>query len=271
MQNSMLELVERDAWLDLFAAAPADCARKFAIRSHWLGNLALLAGRELPIVEFNRAMGVGILAPATERELDQALAWLQTNAAPGWALQVAPAAQTVTVQDWLRRRDLITSGTGWAKFARGNSPAAAVPKSSIHVRRVGAKSANAFGEVVQEGFGLPFGAATWFAALFGRPGWHLYLAYDGSTPIASGAAFMQGSIAWFGIDTTLPAHRRRGAQTALINRRIEEARALRLTVCTAETGQPLAGQEAAHASFSNYARAGFTRAYVRPNFKLAQP
>ena len=101
---------------------------------------------------------------------------------------------------------------------------------------------------VQAGFDLPVATAKWFAALYGRPGWRLYLAYDGQTPIASGAAFAQYGVAWFGMDATLTDFRRRGAQTALINRRIEDGRALRLVGFTAETGQPPAGQEAAHTS-----------------------
>ena len=91
--ETMFELVERDAWLDLFAAARDDCAQHFGISSRRLGDMGLLASREIAIVEFNRAMCVGIVSPATETELDEASAWLQANAAAGWALQVAPAAQ----------------------------------------------------------------------------------------------------------------------------------------------------------------------------------
>ena len=215
-------------------------------------------------------MCVGITAPATDAGLDEASAWLQTNAAPGWALQVAPAAHTGAVHDWLHRRTMTASGTGWAKFEGGTSPIAHAQKSRVHIRLVDAESASAFGRVVQAGFGLPVATAKWFAALFGRPGWRLYLAYDGETPIASGAAFVQHGVAWFGIDATLTDYRRRGAQTALINRRIEDGRAARLVGFTAETGQPSAGQEAAHTSYSNYTRAGFTPAYVRPNYKLSR-
>jgi len=268
-QSCMFELVERDAWLDLFAAAPDDCVRNFRISSQRLNDIGMLASREVAMVEFNRAMCVGIVAPATETELDEASSWLQTNAAPGWALQVAPAAQTGAVHDWLRRRVMRAAGTGWAKFTRGTSPVAPAQASRVQVRLVNAASAAAFGQIAQAGFGLPVATAKWFAALCGRPGWRLYLAYDGETPIASGAAFVQHGVAWFGIDATLADYRRRGAQTALINRRIEDGRAARLVGFTAETGQPAAGQEAAHTSYSNYTRAGFTPAYVRPNYKLA--
>ena len=269
VRSGILELVERDAWLDLFAAAPDDCARTFGISSQRLGDMAVLASHEIAIVEFNRAMCVGMVVPATETELDEASAWLQTNAALGWALQVAPAAQTGAVRDWLQRRAMTASGTGWAKFERGISPVPHVQTSRVDVRPVNAESADAFGQIVQAGFGLPVGTAEWFAALSGRPRWHLYLAYDGETPIASGAAFVQHGVAWFGIDATLGDYRRRGAQTALIHRRVEDGRAARLAGLTAETGQPSAGQEAAHTSYSNYTRAGFARAYVRPNYKVA--
>jgi hypothetical protein len=269
LPSGALELVERDAWLDLFAAVPDDCAQNFGISSQRLGDVGVLASREIPIVEFNRAMCVGIAVPATETELDEVSAWLETNAGPGWALQVAPAAQTGAVLGWLRCRAMTAAGTGWAKFERGTSPVAHTRPSRVHVKLVNAESAGAFGRVVQAGFGLPGGTAKWFGALSGRPGWRLYLAYDGETPIASGAAFVQHGVAWFGIDATLTGYRRRGAQNALISRRIEDGRAARLAGFTAETGQPSAGQEAAHTSYSNYTRAGFTPAYVRPNYKLA--
>ena len=87
-QNGMFELVERDAWLEFLAAAPDDCAQALGISSLRLSDMGLLAGREVAIVEFNRAMCIGAAAPVTETELDGASAWLKTNAAPGWVLQV---------------------------------------------------------------------------------------------------------------------------------------------------------------------------------------
>jgi hypothetical protein len=267
-QSGLFELVERDAWLDFFAAAPDHCAQNFGVSSQRLYDIGVLASREIAMVEFNRAMCVGIVAAATETELDEASAWLTTNAAPGWALQVAPAAHTRILQDWLGRHAMTVSGTGWAKFTRGISPAAP-DRTSFQVRLVNRESADAFGQVVQAGFGLPVATAKWFAALFGRPGWHLYLAYEGETPAACGAAFAQHGVAWFGMDATLTDFRRRGAQTAQISRRIEDGRAAGLLGFTAETGQPPAGHEAAHASYNNYRRGGFTPVYVRPNYKRA--
>ena len=157
--NHMFERVERDAWLDLFAAAPEACAQDLGISSRRVGEAGVLACRDIPIVEFNRAMCVGAVAPTTEAGLDEASAWLETNAAPGWALQVTPAAQTGTVRDWLHHHTMTASGTGWAKFKRGVSPAAYAQGSKVHLRLVNAESAEAFGQVVQAGFGLPVATA----------------------------------------------------------------------------------------------------------------
>jgi hypothetical protein len=268
-QSSIFELVERDAWLDLFVALPDDCARDLGMNSQRLGDMAVLANREIAIVEFNRAMCVGVVEPVTATELDEAFEWLQTNASPGWAMQIVPAAKTDVVRGWLERRLMTASGTGWAKFRRGMASPSPGPMSGVRVRPVNTDSADAFGRVVQAGFGLPLSTAKWFAALVGRPKWHLYLAYDGETPIASGAAFVQDGVAWLGIDATLTDYRRRGAQTALINRRIEEGCAQQLLGFSAETGQPAVNEEASHTSYSNYVRAGFTPAYARPNYKLS--
>jgi hypothetical protein len=267
--TSTFEVVERDAWVDLFAAVPDDCAGKLGIGSQRLGSMGVLASRELPIVEFNRAVCIGMVAPATGADLDEAFEWLQTNAAPGWAMQIGPMGRAAVVDSWLQRHVMTVSGTGWAKFQREATPPIQTRTSALEIRLVDARSADAFGTVVQAGFGLPAETAKWFAALYGRPGWRLYLAYEGETPVASGAAFASQGAAWFGIDATLADYRRRGAQMALIRRRIEDGRGAGLSGFTAETGQPAAGEEAAHTSYSNYRRAGFRPAYVRANYKQA--
>jgi hypothetical protein len=64
--SATLELVEREAWLDLFAAAPDSCTRSLGLKSCRLGTMGLLACREVTITEFNRAMCVGAVEPATE-------------------------------------------------------------------------------------------------------------------------------------------------------------------------------------------------------------
>ena len=65
--------------------------------------------------------------------------------------------------------------------------------------------------------------------------------HDGKTPVASGAMFIDRGWAWMGIDATLPACRRQGAQAALLSRRISDGHAAGVEGFTGETDRPAGG------------------------------
>src|SRR5438309_6488915 len=83
----LCEWIERDAWLDLHAAAPSEVRAKLGIEDHKLGAGAVaLVVRALPVPQFNRVFGLGIDRPATEQDLDGALSHL----GPGGYVQITP-------------------------------------------------------------------------------------------------------------------------------------------------------------------------------------
>ena len=103
------------------------------------------------------------------------------------------------------------------------------------------------------------------AACPARPGWGCYLAYAGDEPVAGRRpCSSSGAAAWLGQATTLPEHRRRGGQSALIAARIAEATAAGAEVVVTETGELADGRP--ESSYRNLLRAGFEPAYVRPNY-----
>jgi hypothetical protein len=102
-----MEQIERDAWLDLFSGPPAETATAWGIQSARLPPATVFAMREAPLVEFNRAIGIGVVQPATEEELDRVVAWLKTHANATWALQIASMACTEPLLSWMRHNDLI--------------------------------------------------------------------------------------------------------------------------------------------------------------------
>jgi hypothetical protein len=63
------------------------------------------------------------------------------------------------------------------------------------------------------------------------------------------------------VDATLPAHRGRGAQTALIARRVADAVAAGATLAVAETIEN-------GGAFRSYQRCGFALAYLRENWVM---
>jgi GNAT superfamily N-acetyltransferase len=150
------------------------------------------------------------------------------------------------------------------KFQRPLAAAVSVPACDLDVRVVAAESAAAFGQVVCEGFGLQAQVAPWVAQLPGRAGWTCVMALDGALPVAAGAAFVKGRHAWLGFGTTLASHRRHGAQSALLARRLQEAAAQGAQVAVTETGQRLPDKP--DNSYRNILKAGFVEAYLRPNY-----
>jgi hypothetical protein len=111
---------------------------------------------------------------------------------------------------------------------------------------------------------LPDGIAPWAAALVGRPRWRCFLAGDGGEPVGTGALFVEDGLGWLGFGGTLPSHRGRGGQTAMLAARIAAGIAAGCRGFSTETGVPLPGEPGP--SFRNIGKAGFREAYRRPNF-----
>jgi len=111
---------------------------------------------------------------------------------------------------------------------------------------------------------MPPNFAPWLAQLPGRQGWYCFVAYDGAEPAATGALYVHEDIGWFGIGATLPEHRRRGAQTAILAARIRRAAEVGCTLAVTETGELVEDRPAN--SYRNILRAGFEPQYLRANY-----
>ncbi|MDQ0466434.1 hypothetical protein QO010_004227 [Caulobacter ginsengisoli] len=258
-----LEAIERDAWLDMFDAAPAPFATAAGLACRRFGEASGFAIRLAPTVQFNRVQGEGVAAAPDDR-LDAMLTWLRESCGPVWALQVVAQAGEAVATSRLAERGLVPNGS-WTKFVRPAGPAAA--KTSLTILRIGADRAQDFGGMVQAGFGAPPPFAPWAAALAGRSRWTTYVAYDGETPVGAAAMFVDRGLAWLGLGCCLPSHRGRGAQPAMLAARIADAQALGARAVVTETGTPPPGEEEEHPSFRNIVRAGFEPVYRRINYR----
>jgi hypothetical protein len=259
LSAATLEAVERDAWLDMFEAAPPPFATAAGPACRRFGEASGFAIRAAPTMQFNRIQGIDVGAGEPAR-LDAMLAWLKANCSPVWTLQVIAPDEAA-----LARRGLAPVGS-WTKFARaaGAAPAAS---TDLTIRRVGPDQASDFGAMVQAGFGAPPPFALWAAQLAGRARWTTYVAYDRETPVAAAAMYFERDMAWLGLGCCLPSHRGRGAQSAMLAARIADAGVMGAGAVVTETGTPPPGEEAQHPSFRNILRAGFEPAYRRINFR----
>lgn len=73
------------------------------------------------------------------------------------------------------------------------------------------------------------------ASAVDAPGWSHYLGYDGEKAVATGALRVEADTAWIGIGATIPTARGRGWQTALLERRLHDAKGAGCRIAVAET------------------------------------
>jgi hypothetical protein len=259
----LVEFGEGEAVADMYLSAPPE----MGIRVERVGSAVVLLAETLDIVLANRVLGLGMREPATEAMLDDILARYRQAGIRNFAFQLSPVAQPPELPAWLKARQLRPQDN-WAKVYRASEPSVAIP-TELRVERIGPEYASAFSEVACTAFEMPMRLRPWIEANFARPGWHYYLAFDGERPVATGALFVREGVGWLGLGSTLPTDRRRGAQGAILARRIRDGAEMGCRWLVTETGADL--PERPNPSYRNMMRTGFQLAYLRPSYMLTPP
>jgi GNAT superfamily N-acetyltransferase len=146
--------------------------------------------------------------------------------------------------------------------------------TSLTVSEIGPERGVEFARLLRVTYGLPEALEPVTAALPGRPGWHCWLALDGNRPAAGAALHVSAEASgppagYLGLAGTLPEHRGKGAQSALLATRIERARELGCDAVYTETGEQRPDRPSA--SYRNIVRSGFEELYVLPNWLSPPP
>jgi GNAT superfamily N-acetyltransferase len=225
-----------------------------------LGGVTVLRAEAAPLSPMlNQIVGLGVAEPATEDALDAALAAIGEDVS--CYVAVAPDARPPELVDWLRDRGL-EQGWGWMSFQRGLDDVPERP-TPLRLVPVGLPEAEAFGRIAATGYGLPDAAAEWAAGAF-MVGWDCWLALDGDVPAAVGGLFVSEGVGYLGLAATLPEHRGKGGQSALLAARVRHAREIGCDVLVTETGERR--DDLPSNSYRNILRAGFTEVAVRSNW-----
>ncbi len=281
----LLEMVEIAQYEDFFRALPSDLGERLGIALHRQGTVLRLTASGYDHPMFNRVMGVG-LDPETSEEgpedtLARAAAHYEAAGVRRWMLQLLPHVEPDGFAGAARRHGALRL-RGWAKHL-GPAEVEIHSRSELQVVRLGSEAgvgtrsepwlADAWAEVGVQNFGFPVPFVRWLRGLYGRRRWHLYLALDGETPVATGALFLSesevGRIGQLTFAGTLPGYRGRGAQSALIARRVEDARAAGARWIVSETDEERPDRP--NPSTRNLIRLGFPVAYVRANWGPPKP
>jgi GNAT superfamily N-acetyltransferase len=238
-----LESAEFAAYTDAFRAAPEICK----VREFGEATCTLLPGLGARI--FNRVLGL-----RSTEQLDEIAAFFGEE--PWWV------SDSHGLGPDLEQRGFAPD-YGWMKFSRGVGPRQA--HSDLDVRAIGPDQAANFARVVAEGYEMPEWTQPLAANVVGRPDWSCYVAYDGEQPAGAGALFVHDGVGWLGYAATRPRYRGRGAQSAILAARIEDARQQGCSTVVTETGAMEDGRPSN--SYRNIVRAGFREAGVRANYR----
>jgi GNAT superfamily N-acetyltransferase len=257
-----LEAVERCSLLDMVDAAPQGARRRLGLQVEHRRGIVAVRSAALDSLLFNRVF-LSSSQGFDPDDLDAVLRSYEVAGIRRFWVHLPPGAARSRVPDWLDARGIRPYRRHWVKFLRGTEPPPRA-SSDLRVRCAERRDANAFGAILARAFDVPEAAIPLWAGTVGRPGWHTFVACDGERPVASGALFLHGSVGNLAGGATLPSHRRRGAQGALLAARLSAARAAGCTYVCSETGVRMPGEP--NASYRNMVRAGLRPVYLRENY-----
>ena len=187
------------------------------------GHTTALMAKHLPSPSFNRVVG---LRAGDERQIALLDAWYR-EAGVAARFEMIPGHFDAPLG-----RELARLGYGHSAFHAAlicpPSLAAAGP-ARIDVEAVAtAAQMEEFLRAYVAGWGFPAKDHERFKAnvrpWLGQPGWSLYLARQDGQPAAAATLFLHGTVGYLADACTNPAFRRRGLHTALLRRRIADAR-----------------------------------------------
>lgn len=261
-----LDALEQQMWADIWASAAPEAAAAHRVELRRFGPVQVTAIGDLPEAGWlNLVLGSAGPEAVDDGHLAAAAEWAESLGVKYYVPVTPGLPGSEAAAEWLRANGH-ELGYGWMKFVRDSAPPE-FPDPDVEIAELSAGESGDFGAIVAEGFGMPPWAKSLFAGLPGRPGWHCYMALVEGRPAASAAMLAENGIAEFGLAATLEPARGRGCQLALLRRRIVDAAAAGCHTLLVETGERLPDRPSA--SYRNILRAGFSEAYLRPNWQRA--
>ena len=228
--------VEIAAWTDAYRAAPEAIRNSAGLAVEQMGDASLLCAPGIDHPMLNRAW---VSKPTTNQLREIAKRYAELGVAR-FMIHVEKRADAPVFPE---NAGLTRYHRDWVKLLGqiGNRELPSI-SSELEIREAWPAEAQACGALFCAGFGVPDKARPIFAALVGRPSWRVFVAHDGDNEVvAAGYLFLGDRIAYLSGATTAEAHRRRGAQGALLAARVRAAFGAGCHFIASETGGPVAG------------------------------
>lgn len=240
------------------AGAPAALVAELGLRCEPVDSGTAFIAAHFPHATVNRVTGFGIDRPLDEATLDRTIALYPHRV---FSIQPSPMARPPELSCWLAARGLAVD-FHWLIWARETQAQPDEPATDLELRRLGPEHAVEFAALVCAAYANPARLAPLHAAGVGRPHWHHWGAFDRGRLVSAGILYVHGEVGRLFTAGTLPTHRGRGAQGALLVRRMREARSLGCHWVTAETADDLPDKP--NPSVHNLVRLGWRLLHRRP-------
>lgn len=253
----LAEFSEVRAYTSLLQAAPQQYRDTYGLRTETIGSAIAVVAESLPgSLNVNRVIGLGVAEPATEAMLDR-IADLYAERGLPFGIEIGPLVTPPDIPTWLRRRGMrpIFPTTLHHRAARALELAA----TTLSIVQAGRGERKTVADICCAVFRMAEPVHALLEGTGDVPDWRQWLAYDRGRPIAAALSFVHGDVAWLGWDATLPEFRGRGAQSALIVHRVNDAVRAGCRHATSETAVD-------DPSRRNYERLGFSRVYDRSTY-----
>lgn len=202
-----IERAEAHAWADMYAAAPPAFAAAAGVGCDEVDGAIVLRWAATNRRYFSRAIGHGVLGPATPEGTDRILAGYGRAGISMFLLTSQPHCAPAGYSERLRERGL-EPFDGHDRVIRGGAPAPP-QRADDHARRrfaverVEEDTAAEWDAFLQRVYQLDTG--TWLPELVDRPGWHQYVAReDGAIAAARCMVLTASGLAWLGMDGPVP-------------------------------------------------------------------
>jgi hypothetical protein len=264
-----IEAAEARSWADLYAAAPAHFAREAGVRTREVGGTLAISWAATGRRYFSRAIGLGVVEPATEEQLDQILAGWREAGITMFLLQSLPHCVPPAYEDWLRERGL-EPFDAQDRIVRDGNPLAEssdFTRREFVVERVDRESEDEWAEFLQRVYRLETGR--WLQELIRRPGWFQYVARaDGEVVAARGMHIGSDGTAWLGMDGPVPGVVSDDYEpdSALCGRIVADGLVARARRFIADIEAPSEAMDTP--AYEYFARLGFSRPYVRTHWAV---
>lgn len=219
------------------------------------GSAVAFSAKGIPGPSFNTVKGITF---TDTKEIDEIISYYEKQEIP-CRFEITPAHSTPELFHYLSKMgfyqtDFHTTLYGSPHLIDTND------SNEIIIRDLGEDEFHTFGDIYVKSFGMPSftleGVSQNNKVLYGKKGWHFYVACINNIPAAIGVLYTNKKNASLAASATLPYFQGRGCHTALLKQRMHVANQVG---CELVVGQARFGS----ISQNNMERAGMKIAYTK--------